>query len=164
MPAAFRARDKLSHPATSAPLAVGVGVALVVFAAFGLVTGRVDRVAGSVGNRVSVSNLTCVHSLGLPYVLGPVVKPVDRDGVQVFHVDASAGRFEPNDLSAESGRPIEIRLSRGRGCAEEIDFDDLSVHAQLRDGGAVLRLPALGPGIHPFRCELGKIAGILVVR
>lgn len=164
MPAASKASDGVSRPTISAPLAVGVGVALVVFAAFGLVAGRIDGVSGSVRAPVSAGGLRCVHTLGLPNVLGPAVTPLDRDGVQVFHVDASTGRFEPNDLVARAGRPIEIRVSKGRGCTERIDFDDLGVQARLSDGGAVLQVPALSPGIHPFRCELGKAAGILVVR
>lgn len=166
MSAAGAIRERIAHPVPATYLAVGVGVAALVFAAFGLVlgqtaSGRQVRVFGA-ADRGSV--LRCVHSLGLSAVLGPTRESVMGDWSQRLVVDASQGRFEPNHLLARAGVPIEVLVSQGSGCTERIVFDEPAADATLIRGSTTLRLPPLESGMYPFRCSQGTIAGLLVVR
>lgn len=166
MSAAGAIRERIAHPVQATYLAVGVGFAVLVFAAFGLLLGQTasgrQASASGVADRGSV--LRCVHSLGLSAVLGPTAESVVRDRAQSFVVDASQGRFEPNHLLARAGVPIDLLVSQGSGCTERIVFDEPVADATLVTGPTTLRLPPLERGMYPFRCSQGTIAGLLVVR
>lgn len=160
-------RDRMQHPLPSTYLAVGLGVALFVFALFGLVAGRAawgGDPEGALIPRVAAPELECVHSLGFSEVLGTHAAPEIRNGTQVFYLDASAGRIEPNLLEAAPGMPIELRFSRGGGCVERISFDRTAASVRLDEPGATVAFPGLDSGVYPFRCELSKVAGVLIVR
>lgn len=137
--------------------------ALIVFAGFGVVTGQAST--GPTGRaKAQASGVACQHAPGLSGMLRESVVATRRGDVQVLHLDASAGPFSPNYLQASAGLPLEVQVSAGRGCTESLRFDGLDVGATPGESGATLRIAPLERGLYPFRCKLGKVVGLLVVR
>jgi hypothetical protein len=85
-------------------------------------------------------------------------------GVQRITVDASTGSWAPNEIVLKAGVPAEITFTQGTGCLAQVVFSDLGLSADLTNGGAVVRIPALGAGEHRFSCGMSMVFGRLVVR
>jgi hypothetical protein len=89
---------------------------------------------------------------------------VIEGGVQRVSIDTATGSWSPSEIALKEGIPTEITFSEGRGCLARVVFPDLGISADLTDGGAVVRLPALAAGEHSFTCGMEMVSGTLVVR
>jgi hypothetical protein len=87
-----------------------------------------------------------------------------ESGVQRITVDTSTGSWSPNEITLKAGLPTEITFAEGQGCLAQVVFSDLGVSADLRNGGAVVKLPALEAGEHTFACGMDMVFGTLIVR
>jgi hypothetical protein len=85
-------------------------------------------------------------------------------GIQRITVDTSSGSWSPNEIRLKAGVPTEITFAEGQGCLAQVVFPDLGVSADLRNGGAVVNLPALEAGEHTFACGMDMVFGKLIVR
>jgi hypothetical protein len=85
-------------------------------------------------------------------------------GIQRITVDTSSGSWSPNEITLKAGVPTEITFTEGQGCLAQVVFSDLGVSADLRNGGAVVKLPALQAGEHTFACGMDMVFGKLIVR
>jgi hypothetical protein len=85
-------------------------------------------------------------------------------GIQRITVDTSSGSWSPNEITLKAGIPAEITFAEGQGCLAQVVFPDLGVRADLRNGGAVVNLPALEAGEHAFACGMDMVFGKLIVR
>lgn len=81
--------------------------------------------------------------------------------VQRIRVSVTDG-YEPDTILIDAGVPAEIEFSEGHGCLGKVVFDALGIEADLENGGAVLRIPALEPGTYPFRCGMDMVHGTLI--
>jgi len=97
---------------------------------------------------------------------GSARRPTQKDE-QVFDVLVTTDGFVPSTVTAQSGRPIRLVVTRKveRTCATEIVLKDFGVNQPLPLGQAVsISIPAMTPGNYRFSCGMGMIAGILNVR
>ncbi len=81
--------------------------------------------------------------------------------VQRVYITVTDG-YDPDTIIVEAGVPAEIEFSEGHGCLGLVVFDDLGIEADLENGGAVVRLPALEPGTYGFRCGMDMVHGTLI--
>lgn len=81
--------------------------------------------------------------------------------VQRVSVSVTDG-YDPETIVVEAGLPSEIRFSEGHGCLGMVVFDALNIEADLEDGGALVVLPSLEPGIYGFRCGRDMVHGTLI--
>lgn len=81
--------------------------------------------------------------------------------VQRIHVQVTDG-YDPETIIIEAGLPAEIEFSEGHGCLGRVVFDALGVEADLEDGGATIKIPALEAGTYPFRCGMDMVHGTLI--
>lgn len=81
--------------------------------------------------------------------------------VQRIRVSVTDG-YEPDTILIDAGVPAEIEFSEGHGCLGKVVFDVLGIEADLENGGAVLRIPALEPGTYGFRCGMDMVHGTLI--
>jgi plastocyanin len=81
--------------------------------------------------------------------------------VQRLHIDVTDG-YDPDTVIVSAGVPVEIEFSEGHGCLGTVVFDSLGVSADLENGGAIVKLPALEPGTYAFRCGMDMVHGMLV--
>jgi len=70
--------------------------------------------------------------------------------------------YAPDTLFGEGGVPVRIEFSGGHGCLGRVGFDSLGIEADLEDGGAIVKLPALEPGTYGFRCGMDMVHGTLI--
>jgi hypothetical protein len=85
-------------------------------------------------------------------------------GVQRIAIDVSKGYYDPTVVEAKAGVPLEITFGQGQGCLSEVLFPDFGVRQSLTQGGAVVKLPAMGPGERTFSCGMQMVFGKIVVR
>ncbi len=106
--------------------------------------------------------LTCAEAERLG-VVASAKEPVRArtEAVQRVSVEVTDG-YDPDTILVEAGIPVEIGFSEGHGCLSEVVFDGLGVRADLRQGGAVVRLPALDAGHYTFRCGMDMVHGVLI--
>jgi len=91
-------------------------------------------------------------------VAKPVRVPVQTVQVQRVRIEVTDG-YDPPHIVVTAGVPVEITFSEGHGCLAEVVFEGLGICADLTDGGAVVTLPALEPGVYPFSCGMHMVHG-----
>lgn len=104
--------------------------------------------------------LSEAEALGL---VEPPKEPVRArvETVQRVYVNVTDG-YDPDTILIEAGVPAEIEFSEGNGCLGRVAFDALGIEADLENGGAVVKLPALEPGTYGFRCGMDMVHGTLI--
>jgi hypothetical protein len=96
-------------------------------------------------------------------LIEPVKEPVRAtvQKVQRIRIEVTDG-YDPDVVIVEAGVPTEVEFSEGHGCLGRVVFDALGIEANLEEGGAVVKLPALAAGDYPFRCGMDMVHGMLV--
>ena len=69
------------------------------------------------------------------------------------------GRREHDAAISIAGIPLDITFSEGHGCLAKVVFESLGIEADLTDGGAVVAIPALEPGVYAFSCGMHMVHG-----
>ena len=88
----------------------------------------------------------------------PVRVPVEVVMSQRVRIEVTDG-YDPADIVVSAGIPLEITFSEGHGCLASVVFESLGIEADLTDGGAVVTLPALEPGVYAFSCGMHMVHG-----
>lgn len=88
--------------------------------------------------------------------------PIETRVSQRVRIEVTDG-YDPADIVVAAGIPIEITFSEGHGCLAKVVFESLGIEADLTEGGAVVEIPALEPGIYPFSCGMHMVHGSLTV-
>jgi hypothetical protein len=91
----------------------------------------------------------------------PPKEPVRAEVVQRIAVHVTDG-YDPDRILVDSGVPVELAFSEGHGCLGRVVFDSLNIEADLENGGALIKLPALEAGTYPFRCGRDLVHGLLI--
>jgi plastocyanin len=113
-----------------------------------------ERLAEQV--RLSVED---VISLEMPEAAPePYRVPVETTVSQRVRIEVTDG-YDPAHLVVAAGVPVEITFTEGHGCLAEVVFESLDIRADLTNGGAVVRIPALKPGVYPFSCGMHMVHG-----
>lgn len=94
----------------------------------------------------------------------PAAKPEPEPAVQKLAVGLGQYGYDPSTLSAEAGRPIELTVAEGQGCAAGFLIPSLDISADNTKGPVTVSLPALDPGTYRFYCGMQMVEGKLVVR
>ena len=104
-------------------------------------------------------SLDQAESLGL---VEPPKEPVRAtvQTIQRLRIEVTDG-YDPDTVIVLAGVPVEIEFSEGHGCLGRVVFDALGIEADLENGGAVVKLPALEPGTYAFRCGMDMVHGTL---
>jgi hypothetical protein len=85
-------------------------------------------------------------------------------GGQTISVDLSQGYYDPTVIEAKAGVPLEITFGQGQGCLAKVLIPAFSVEQDLASGGALVKLPAMGPGEYEFSCGMRMVFGKIVVK
>jgi len=88
----------------------------------------------------------------------PVRVAIETQLSQRVYIEVTDG-YDPADIVVAAGIPLEITFSEGHGCLAKVVFDSLGIEADLTDGGAVVTLPALEPGVYAFSCGMHMVHG-----
>ena len=88
----------------------------------------------------------------------PVRVPIETQFSQRVRIEVTDG-YDPADIIVAAGIPVEITFSEGHGCLAKVLFESLGVEADLTEGGAVVNLPALEPGVYAFSCGMHMVHG-----
>jgi plastocyanin len=84
--------------------------------------------------------------------------------VQKISVDVSKGYYDPSTIELKAGVPAEITFSQSGGCTAQVQSQDLGFSADLSQGPATVKLPALTPGTYGFACGMNMVFGTIVVK
>ena len=84
--------------------------------------------------------------------------------VQKISVDVSKGYYDPSMIELRAGVPAEITFSRSSGCTAQVQSKDLGFSADLTQGPATVKLPALSAGTYGFACGMNMVFGTIVVK
>jgi hypothetical protein len=95
---------------------------------------------------------------------GPSAAAVLSGAVQTISVDLSQGYYDPTVIEAKAGVPLEITFGQGQGCLAKVLIPAFSVEQDLASGGALVKLPAMGPGEYEFSCGMRMVFGKIVVK
>jgi hypothetical protein len=88
----------------------------------------------------------------------PVRVPIETTQTQRVRIEVTDG-YDPSDIVVAAGIPLEITFTEGSGCLAKVVFEGLDIEADLTQGGAVVMIPALEPGVHPFSCGMHMVHG-----
>jgi hypothetical protein len=88
----------------------------------------------------------------------PVRVPIETQLSQRVRIEVTDG-YDPADIVVAAGIPLEITFSEGHGCLAKVLFESLGIEADLTDGGAVVHIPALEPGVYAFSCGMHMVHG-----
>jgi plastocyanin len=88
----------------------------------------------------------------------PVRVPVETSFMQRVRIEVTDG-YDPADIAVSAGIPVEITFTEGSGCLAKVVFEGLGIEADLTQGGAVVTIPALEPGVYPFSCGMHLVHG-----
>lgn len=88
----------------------------------------------------------------------PVRVPIETMLSQRVRIEVTDG-YDPSDIVVAAGIPLEITFSEGNGCLAKVLFESLGIEADLTQGGAVVQLPALDPGVYAFSCGMHMVHG-----
>jgi len=88
----------------------------------------------------------------------PVRVPVETTQVQRVRIEVTDG-YDPADIVVSAGISLEITFTEGSGCLATVVFEGLGIEADLTQGGAVVMIPALEPGVYPFSCGMHMVHG-----
>jgi hypothetical protein len=95
---------------------------------------------------------------------GPSASAAVSGAVQTISVDLSQGYYDPTVIEAKAGVPLEITFGQGQGCLAKVLIPAFSVEQDLASGGALVKLPAMGPGEYEFSCGMRMVFGKIVVK
>ncbi|HEY5113591.1 MAG TPA: cupredoxin domain-containing protein [Coriobacteriia bacterium] len=84
--------------------------------------------------------------------------------VQKISVDVSKGYYDPSMIELRAGVPAEITFSQSSGCTAQVQSKDLGFSADLTQGPATVKLPALSAGTYGFACGMNMVFGTIVVK
>lgn len=84
--------------------------------------------------------------------------------VQKISVDVSKGYYDPSTIELRAGVPAEITFSQSSGCTAQVQSKDLGFSADLTQGPATVKLPALSAGTYGFACGMNMVFGTIVVK
>ena len=84
--------------------------------------------------------------------------------VQKISVDVSKGYYDPSTIELKAGVPAEITFSQSSGCTGQVISSDLGFSADLSQGPATIKLPALSAGTYSFSCGMQMVFGSIVVK
>jgi len=88
----------------------------------------------------------------------PVRVPIETQLSQRVRIEVTDG-YDPADIVVAAGIPLEITFTEGHGCLAKVVFGTLGIEADLTDGGAVVAIPALEPGVYAFSCGMHMVHG-----
>ena len=84
--------------------------------------------------------------------------------VQKISVDVSKGYYDPSTIELKAGVPAEMTFSQSSGCTAQVQSKDLGFSADLTQGPATVKLPALSAGTYGFACGMNMVFGTIVVK
>jgi plastocyanin len=84
-------------------------------------------------------------------------------GVQKISVDVSTGTYNPNVIKLKAGVPAEVTFANGTGCTGQVQSQALNFSADMTNGPATVKLPALKAGTYSFYCGMQMVFGKIVV-
>lgn len=84
--------------------------------------------------------------------------PMETVVTQRVRIEVTDG-YDPADIVVAARVPLEIAFSEGHGCLASVVFEGLGIEADLTNGGAVVQIPALEPGVYPFSCGMHMVHG-----
>jgi plastocyanin len=84
--------------------------------------------------------------------------PIETSLTQRVRIEVTDG-YDPADIMVAPGVPLEITFTEGSGCLATVVFEGLGIEADLTQGGAVVTIPALKPGVYPFSCGMHMVHG-----
>jgi len=84
--------------------------------------------------------------------------------VQKISVDVSKGYYDPSTIELKPGIPAEITFSQSSGCTGQVRSKDLGFSADLTQGPATVKIPALSSGTYGFACGMNMVHGTIVVK
>lgn len=116
--------------------------------------GPFERLADQV--RLSLSDVVALEmpeSAPEPYRV-----PIETVVNQRVRIEVTDG-YDPAHIVVAARVPLEITFTEGHGCLAEVVFESLGIKADLTDGGAVVNIPALEPGVYPFSCGMHMVHG-----
>jgi Cu+-exporting ATPase len=79
-------------------------------------------------------------------------------------VDVSKGYYDPSTIELQAGIPAEITFSQSSGCTGQVQSQDLGFSADLTQGSATVKLPALTAGTYGFACGMNMVHGTIIVK
>ncbi len=71
--------------------------------------------------------------------------------------------YDPATVRASAGRPIELTVDQGSGCAAGFLLPELDIFADNTAGPATVQLEPLEPGTYTFTCGMQMLRGSLIV-
>ena len=83
---------------------------------------------------------------------------------QEFAIAIGRVGYEPESITASTGRPITITVGKGEGCAAGFNIPRLGVRADNSSGPATIDLGKVKAGTYIYTCSMGMVSGKLVVR
>jgi hypothetical protein len=113
-----------------------------------------ERLAEQV--RLSVSDVIALEMPEAP--AEPYRVPLETVVKQRVRIEVTDG-YDPAHIVVAAGVPVEIAFTEGHGCLAEVVFEGLGIRADLTNGGAVVSVPALEPGVYPFSCGMNMVHG-----
>jgi plastocyanin len=91
-------------------------------------------------------------------------KATAAGAVQKISVDVSKGYYDPSTIELKAGVPAEITFSQSSGCTGQVQSQDLGFSADLTQGPATVKVPALSAGTYGFACGMNMVRGTIVVK
>ena len=103
---------------------------------------------------------------GAPKSAGPATtgQATTSGSVQKIAVDVSKGYYDPSNIVLKAGVPAEITFSASTGCTGQVQSEDLGFSADLTQGPATVKLPALSVGTYAFACGMNMVHGTITVK
>ncbi len=156
----------VARPGTTAYLAVAALSALVVVAGYSFAASHQLVDSARQGMRSAAYAGTLYDPATTVYaqqkVLSQPVRALQVSGEQRVDIDASRGYLTPNHITVRAGEPVEVVFSEGEGCTEYVKLEALGLSFRLTEGGTVIRLPGLRPGVYPLSSVSGQACGVIV--
>ena len=94
----------------------------------------------------------------------PSTNSSSSTSVQHFAIAIGRAGYEPESITAQSGRSITMTVGKGEGCAAGFNMPKLGVHADNSSGPVTIRLGKVKAGTYIYTCSMGMVSGELVVR
>ena len=121
---------------------------------------------GSGGTATAAGSASAGGCCGGAAKSGPATtKKADVSGnVQKISVDVSEGYYDPSTIQLKAGVPAEVTFSQSSGCTGQVISSALGFSADLTQGPATVKLPALSAGTYSFNCGMQMVFGSIVVK
>lgn len=114
----------------------------------------------------TVNGVTGARETGTAVIIGGAK---DYNGnatprIQRIAVKVVSGRYSPNVIRLKAGVPAEVTFGQSTGCTNGIMSKALGFKESVLNGPYVARLSGgLKKGTYQFSCNMGMIAGVIVV-